>query len=153
MKTFFAMFMLALAAIGILFTSCSSEDDPVPEPSKYHVVGTWTFTDVKIGEEYEKSNGNVGYALVLKADGTLETTLEELDLQEARYEYDREDTITIKGKLEWHDGTTVETTRTIVIVSLKNRAFEIKMKGKYIEPTDPDTEYQSEHRGVFNPNP
>jgi len=152
MKKFFAMLLLATVASGTLFTSCSKDDEPKEEPKeepqdKHNVLGLWTIMDVKIGGTYERANGEVGLTLLLKADGTFQTTMDELILQDAAFEYDKEDTITFTGKREWHDGTTVEVTRTIVIVSLQDGAFEIKMKGKYILPDDPEAEPQAEFKG------
>jgi len=145
MKKFFAMLLLATVASGTTFTSCSKDDEP--EKGKYNVLGLWTIMDVKIGDRYERANGEAGFTLRLKADGTFQTTVDELSLQDASFEYDKEDTITITGKLKWQDGSTVEVTRTIVIVSLKGGAFEIKMKGKYILPDDPEAEAQAEFKG------
>jgi len=149
MKKFFAMLLLANAVGGTVFTSCSKDEKPQAEEpkGKYDVLGLWTIMDVKIGDRYERANGEAGLTLHLKADGTFQTTVDELSLRDARFEYDKEDTITITGKLEWHDGSTVEVTRTIVIVSLKDGAFEIKMKGKYILPDDPEAEPQAELKG------
>jgi len=157
------MFLLATVAIVTVLTSCSKDDEP--KKGKYNVLGIWTITEVKIGEEYKKINDKdeddddvvvVGeddgdevaeYVLVLKADRTFQATMPEINLQNARYAYDGEDGITLRGKLKWHDGTTVDVSRTITIVSLKGGAFEIKMKGKYILPDDPEAEHQAEFKG------
>jgi|GEM_PF-1633048 len=169
MKKTFATITSAFAAMAVLFAACTSEDgseDP-QEKGKYQVLGTWTITEVKINKEYQKINDKdeddddvvvVGeddgdevaeYVLVLNADGTFQTTMPEINLQNARYTYDGEDGITLRGKLKWHDGTTVDVSRTITIVSLKaDGAFEIKMKGKYIDPDKPLAEYQAEYRGT-----
>jgi len=150
MKTFFAMLLLATVAGGTVFTSCSKDDEPkVEEPKdKYNVLGLWTIMDAKNGDTYERANGETGFTLLFKADGTFQTTMDELILQDATFAYDGKDSITITGKLTWHDGTTVAVTRTIVIVSLKDGAFEIKMKGKYILSDDPEAEAQAEFRGT-----
>jgi len=151
MKKLFTMLMVAAAATGTVFTSCSKDDDKAPEPEKepkYQVANdkAWTFTQVKQsadGDYVEAGGGNITF----KADGTFESTHAMFSSFEegTKYSYDGDNTITIKGKDMESDGK--EVTITITIVSLTADAFEIQVKEKGRDPMDPNYERTVSFKG------
>jgi len=149
MNKLFTMMMFATAA-GTVFTSCSKDDDQAPEKTaKHEVAGIWTLTDVKqrAEGEYTKANGETGFTIEFKADGTFSATVFPLGTfgEGVKYAYDGEDTITIKEnnpEFEW------EVTTTITIVSLKDGAFEVEIKSKGVDPMDPDYEMKAWYKGT-----
>jgi len=149
MNKLFTMMMFAAAA-GTVFTSCSKDDDPqAPEKTaKHEVAGTWTLTDVKQSAdgEYAKADGETGFTIEFKADGTFSATVFPLGTfgEGVKYAYDGEDTITIKG----NNRDDREVTATITIVSLKDGAFEVEIKSKGMDPMDPDYEMKAWYKGT-----
>jgi len=153
MKKLFTMLMVAAAATGTVFTSCSKDDDQAPDPAKapkYVVANdkSWVFTQVKQGADGEYGPEADG-GITFKADGTFESTNPMFSSFEAgtKYSYDGENTITIKGKdLEAHGR---EVTVTITIVSLTADAFEIQVKRKGRDPMNPNYEDNVSFKGSF----
>jgi len=151
MEKLFTMLMFAAAATGTVFTSCSKDDDPqAPEPEKpkYELATgkSWVLSQVKQGDgDYVEGSGNM---LTFKSDGTFESTDPFFNMFEAgiKYTYDKENTITIKGKHKDRDDGR-EVMITITIVSLTADAFEIQVKIKGHDPMDANYEQNVSYKG------
>lgn len=78
MKTRFFSFLIALAAMAMLFTGCKKETEEQTADSP--IVGTWlanensfrsqTFTDLSTGEVHEDKYSLKGWKVTFNADGT-----------------------------------------------------------------------------------